>query len=384
LALACSDSHRSGANEDMTASPGGAGSASRMNPVQTAVPAGDRDLPRDPPSMIGSGMGPAAEAKPDPDVVDRPGDQALPPPASEDDPAQPQRVPDLPSPDIGIDAALLGHWFADGAAGDCLSLRDWYSFGPDGTVINRGIDHNACFGDRLVSEVAGRYTVDQHALVISLDGPGSERPFDMTAPLADVAERVERFTYAIGERPATVSLAAETFLDAKAFVSSDGKRFDSLRSIRFTSSAGEQLFMQEVELSLHLSHALPISLGNVVDVVVHAELSQRDQATGMVALKDTIELGYPAAFREVAGWHVLESPAFAGSSAEEINALWQATLDHAGIGGHPLWAQRLFQAHFFPSQRYQPGDTSLLSSTLPDYGRWTRSPDAPVIPANTP
>jgi len=379
LGVACSDSHGARVADDMSASGGGAGSASGERPM-TAAQSGDRDVDRDPPSMVGTGTTPPADAPPDPDHVDRTRDPSALPPASGDDPAQPPRDPDLPSSDIG--PALYGHWFADGQVGDCIAFRDWYSFEPGGALINRAIDHNACSGVRLVSESSGGYAISSRELEITLVGPGSERPFDMAEPLVDVASRFERFTYAIAERPAAVSLPSETFLDAKAFHSLDGKRYDSSRFIHFLDATGTALFMQQVDISLHMSHALPVSVGRVVDVVVHAELSQFDQASGMVAMTDTIELRYLADVRDEAGWRVVE--ANAGLSAEESNAAWQAKLDDAGIGGHPAWAQRLFQAHFFPSQRHRPYDVTLLSSTLPEYGRWTKSPDAPPVPVNAP
>jgi hypothetical protein len=81
---------------------------------------------------------------------------------------------------------------------------------------------------------------------------------------------------------------------------------------------------------------------------------------------------------------VLEPTAFEGKSNEEAIAIWQMMLDDAGIAGHPPWAQRVFQAHFFPSQRHQAGDVALLSSTLPEHGRWTRSTEPPPPPSSAP
>ena len=380
LPLACTDSHGPHASEDMPAT---AGSARTPAPAQPTVPPGDRSAPRDPPSMIGSGVTPAAEAQPDPDVVDRPRDPQVPPPASEHDPAQPQRDPDLPAPDA-LGEPLLGHWFADGPVGDCFSLRDWYSFEPDGAVINRGIDDNACSGVRVLSEATGYVVPTPRIMGFVLDGPGSERPFDMTAPIVDVAKRVERFSFAIGERPATISSPSATFLDAKAFHSNEGEHFESLRTVSFRSASDELLFEQEVKILLHLEPGLPAAVGTVLDVVVHVELAQLDTATGMPAMNDTIELEYLVVVRDGPVWRQLEPTAFAGLSAVDANDAWQVLLDDAGVAAHPTWAQRLLQAHFFPSQRYKPDDSLLLSSTLPEYGRWTRSDSAPPVPANTP
>jgi hypothetical protein len=129
---------------------------------------------------------------------------------------------------------------------------------------------------------------------------------------------------------------------------------------------------------------LPVAVGSVVDVVVHASLTHFEQATGVVAMSDTIELGYPAAFRDSAGWRVLEPTAFEGTSNEEAIAIWQSLLDDAGVAGHPQWAQRVFQAQFFPSQSHRPDDVTVLSSTLPEHGRWTRSAEPPPPPSSTP
>ena len=293
------------------------------------------------------------------------------------DPLQPPSGP--------LAQALHGHWYSDGPVGNCVAFRDYYSFAANGTVENLGIDHNACSGDRLLSQVAGRYRLDGRELEITLDGPGSDRVLDMPELVGDVAQRVQRMNIAIGERAGTDGRPAQTYLDAKAFTSRDGYMFSSVRSDVYVASDGTTRFAQKVFVTYHLSLALDdLAVGDTVNVRATVQLTQSNPGDPTQHENDQLSFSYNAVVREALGWRWITAQEVDGKSNEAAIAAWQQVLVGAGVATHPDWARRLLEFHFFPVHRYQPGDVTVLSSTLPEYGHWTRAAEAPVVPANAP
>lgn len=397
LALACSDSHRSPgedapsesvAQPDTVGNEGGAGHGPAAVPAAGAGSARDREntmapaKPSAPDTPAGGGEngGGPNPADPEPQA----GASGVSPDnnAGTADPGNTQELPDPPTGVLA--AALAGHWYRDALIGNCLGVRDYYSF-ASGAVQNDGIDHNACSGDRLLSQAAGSYTLDGRELVITLQGAGSDRAPDMAAPLGDVMQRVRRMTIAIGQRVASVDRPAQTYLDAEAFGSSDGQRFGSVRSDVFLAADGSTLFAQKAVLGLQLNRSLRgLAPGGPLRVQLTVQLAQSDPADPTQILADEITLAYDAVVREEHGWHRIMPVALDGLGSEHAIAAWDALLMQAGVDTHPDWARRALQFQFYPAQRYQPDNVTVLSSTLPEYGHWTRADRAPFVPGAAP
>lgn len=314
------------------------------------------------------------------------------------DPSDPNAAPDEdPIPDNGDPGAtndpevdpgtpatgplaqmLVGDWWSFDDIGNCIEFRDWYSFAADGTVVNREIDHNACSGNRLTGKTSGHYTIEGHALEITLDGIGSELPFEMTMPTLDIAQRVETMTVAIGGLPAMGVTEAKTFLDGHAYVSSDGVHFESQHSVVMTAASGELAYEEKAALSIELNPGLPLVLGAHTHVKVHASLALFDAVDTTPAASDEISYEYPATIQEAHDWLQILPDAVGELTGQAAVDAWNAVLAGQGVtsSAHLEWALRMLD---YPAQSFRADDPSLLGTTLPEYGRMQWSPTPPPV-----
>lgn len=274
---------------------------------------------------------------------------------------------------------LFGDWWNEDDVGDCIDVRTWYSFAADGSVWNRQIDHNACSGNRLIDEVVGAYSLDGRRLEIRLHGIGSERPFDMSTPTMAVAQRTELMTIAIGAAPMVVGRAPQIFLDGRALTSSDGTTFESMRGTLMTSAGNDVVFRQLIAVALQLNPGLPLAASDHTTVQVQADLTAFDSAHDSAERTATVTVEYAATIREELGWLRILPDALDGLEGQAAIDAWHQVLDDNDVTSQPEWARRLLDAEFYPSQRFQAGDIVLLSSSLPEWGRWTRSEQPPPI-----
>jgi hypothetical protein len=236
-----------------------------------------------------------------------------------------------------------------------------------------------CSGNRLVEKVSGRYYVTGRTLGITLAGAGSERPFDMSMPTMPIAERTETMTIALGDGRMIAGRDPQVFLDARAFTSDDGARFDSRRSTVMSTAAMVTVFEQKVVIALQLNPGLPLVAGEHTTVQVEADLTAFDAAHDSAEQTATVTFEYAATIREELGWLRIMPDALDGLDGQAAIDAWHQLLDDNGVMSQPEWARRLLEAELYPSQRFHPGDITLLSSTLPEWGRWTQSAEPPPV-----
>ena len=285
------------------------------------------------------------------------------------------------SPASSLRDALPGHWLGELTNADCVTVGDWFSFVPNGDATHWMHLSSECSNLSTWLDDHGEYALGGRTLMTDFSHPPIDDPNDgVSLQIIEVVRRVERMTIAIGERPASAELPAVTFLDDRAFSSDDGTRFASLRSLEQLTPRGLPLESEEVELVLQLNPGLQAAeVATALQVELHASLREQ-VSNGEGERRDEIAFTFPARIREEHGLRRIMPEALDGLDDDDALAAWQTVLDDAGIQAHPEWARRMFDRHYFPSQRYQPDDVTVLGSTLPERARWLRSADPPPVP----
>jgi hypothetical protein len=293
-------------------------------------------------------------------------------------------VPESP-PEGPLGDELVGHWLGDGQIGSCLALEVWYSFTADGSVMNRLLDDNACSGLRLVDQVEGTYTIDGHTLSLSLDGMGSDRPFEMTGSDAEISRRQERFTIAMAQRPANAEYwPGRVHLDGEAFVG-DGARYASERYVRVDDAAGDALFEQQALVTLEIDPPLPLADGAPCRVEITFQLTRLDTALAPDAVVDSFALSFDATVSTgELGWKQVIADELLAVALEERWAAWDAMLVARELDAHGTLFAWTYRQQVFPHLSFDAADPNTLSVGLPNSGRWRKSEepprDAPLMP----
>jgi hypothetical protein len=305
--------------------------------------------------------------------------------APDDDPPAPDvddPVHAWPIPSGPIAEQLFGHWRGHGQVGDCINYQSWYSFAADGRLVNRSIDDNACLGPRLAAEASGYYSLDGNLLgIVLVDGLGSDRPFEMASTTAVVGERQQRMTIAIAERSADQFRPAATVLDDHAFTSADGATFRSERYVLLLADVGgEPLFEQDALVTLHVDPPLPVAEGTPCRVELTFRLAQFDAAVAPDAAVDEITLAFDATVRADQGWKQLIASDLAAVAREDQVTAWETMLATHGVDSHSASFAWTFRQQVFPALRFTDANPNLLSVSLPESGRWTKSAEPPLLP----
>jgi hypothetical protein len=247
-------------------------------------------------------------------------------------------------------------------------------------VVNRSIDDNDCSGPRLVAEASGYFSLDDRLLGIMLDGVGSDRPFEMAPTSATVGEHQQHFTIAFAERPADQDRPAATLLDARAFTSRDGATYHSERYVLLiAATSGDPLFGQEVLITLQIDPPLPLPEAATARVELTFWLSQFDAAVGPDTSVDEITIAFDATVRADLDRKQIIASELLAVAPEQRSEAWAAMLAARGLGGHSESFGWTLRQHVFPSLRFTDANPHVLSATLPQYGRWTKSSEPPPV-----
>lgn len=167
-------------------------------------------------------------------------------------------VPEAPI-DLTLGKMLVGDWIGGGPLGDCIDISTWYSFGADGSVVNRDIDDNACTKvPRLLGKYSGRCSLTGRVLEMTLDGIGQDSVG--AYPKVKVGQRLERFPIVMAVVLPPLRDAGRLALD-RAYTSRDGAHFQSDRYALMVSTSSDRIFEQRVQLAVTVDPPLPLAPG---------------------------------------------------------------------------------------------------------------------------
>ena len=269
---------------------------------------------------------------------------------------------------------------ASGMGGDCTNLHTWYTFGADGSLIERDIDENFCYETRLVDKFTGGYTLREQVLEMTLNGLGRGIPYvDMSTPDEPIAKLVERFPIVTGKLGATSPDAGLIAIEDRGYTSTDGVHYQSRRYIRTDSAVGTRLFERELTFDVTVDPPLPLAAGRPCRVQIDVSLVVFDAAAPVPEERDTFRMTYDAITRVTEpGWMRLIPRALDALSNEELYPAWQAMVQEAGLStNHSERFARAFDQNFWGYLGYASADPHLLAQSLPELGRW-QEPDRPL------
>jgi len=284
-------------------------------------------------------------------------------------------VPDAADAGTGPLADQLARtWIsAGGEVGNCTDTHTWYTFGSDGSVIERDIDDNACYGLRLVAKLTGGYTLSGQILEVTLNGLGAGTPYlDMSPPKEPVAKQVERSPIAISKVTAPGTGAGYLAMDDGAYGGPDHVHFVSPRYVRLESAAGTRLFERLLTYQVTLDPPLPLADGQSCKVQIDFSLTLYDAAALVTNEMDTFRLTYDAIARaDAPGWIHLMPKALEGLSNEDAYVAWHQMLDNAGLStNHSARFASMFDRNFSYYLGYAIDDPTVLTQSLLGSGRW--------------
>jgi hypothetical protein len=269
---------------------------------------------------------------------------------------------------------LARTWISAGVnVGNCINISTWYTFGADGSLIERDIDDNGCSGLRLLDRFTGVYTLRERVLEMTLNGLGRGMPFlDMYSPKEPVAKVVERFPIMTGKLAAPSPSAGLTAIDGRAYTSADGVHYQSRRYVRMDSAAGTRLFERELIYEVTVDPPLPLAAGRPCRVQIDFSLVLFDAAAPVPEERDTFRMTYDAITRVTEeGWMRLMPRPLDGLTNEQAYPAWQAMLQQAGLSAsHSARFASIFDRNFGYYLGYPIDDPRLLTQSLPQLGRW--------------
>ena len=272
---------------------------------------------------------------------------------------------------------------ASSGGGECTNLRVWYTFGADGSLIERDIDDNRCYGPQVIDRFTGAYTLRERALEMTLNGlgRGTQHVRFYTFPMEPVARFVERSPIMIGKLGASSPSAGLLAIDDQAYTSTDGVHYQSPRYVRMDSAAGARLFERELNYEVTVDPPLPLAAGQTCRVQVDFSLVLFEPAAAATEERGTFRLTYDAIIRVTEpGWMRLMPRALDGLSNEQVYDAWQAILEQAGLStNHSGRFAGLFQQNFGYYLAYPTDDPHLLTQGLPGAGRWLEPMAPPPI-----
>ena len=257
--------------------------------------------------------------------------------------------------------------------GDCLDIGSWYTFGTDGSLVERDIDDNACYGPRLIARLTGGYTLRERVLEMTLNGMGVGTPYlDMYSPREPVAQLVERFPIVSAKIATPWTGAGYAAIDDGAYTSTDGAHFQSPRSVRLDSAAGTRLFERQLTYAVTVDPPLPLSAGQSCRVQIDFSMVLFDAAAPVTDESDTFRLSYDAIARATEdGWIRLMPRPLDGISSDQTYTVWHQMLDQAGLSAnHSARFASIFDRNFVYYLGYPTDDPHVLTQTLPQIGRW--------------
>ena len=271
---------------------------------------------------------------------------------------------------------------ASSMAGNCTDLHTWYTFGADGSVVERDIDQNACYGVRLVEKITGAYTLHDRVVEMTMNGLGAGKPYlTMSQPLEPVAKLVDRFSIVSGKITPPWIGAGYLAVDDTAHTSTDGAHFESRRYVSMESSAGARLFEQDLSFAVTVDPPLPLTAGQACHVQVDFTLALFDAAAPVTNDGGMFRIAYDAVARVTEeGWMRLMPQPLDGLSNEDQYTVWHQMLDNAGLSAnHSLTFARTFDLHFNYYLGYPDEDPHVLTQNLPQTGRWLEATTPPPI-----
>jgi len=332
-----------------------------------AAPDGAGTAPGDAGGGPGDAGGGPGDAKPileDAPVV---GDTAMPPP--------PPDAADAGDSGTSLLADMLARTWISAAvtAGNCVNISTWYTFGADGSLIERDIDENACSGVMLIKKLTGVYTLRDRVLEMTLNGLGMGTPFLVRSPSQEpVATLTERFPIAAGKIVTPWTGAGHLAIDSGAYTGADGAHFQSQRHLRLDSAAGARLFEQDLSYQVTVTPPLPLAAGQACQVQIDFALVLFDAAATVAQESDTFRITYAAVIRATEdGWMRLVPRPLDGLSTADAYTVWHSMLDSAGLStSHSARFASTFDRNFVYYLGHPTDDPHVLTQTLPQTGRW--------------
>ena len=186
---------------------------------------------------------------------------------------------------------------AGGEIGNCLNTHSWYTFGSDGSVIERDIDENACSGTRLLNKLTGVYTLRDRVLELTLPGLGQGPSYlgiIVTTPHDPVAKMVERFPIIAANVSPPWTGNGHLAIDDSAYTGTDGAHYESHRYVRLDAASGSRIFEQDATFDVTVTPSLPLAPGQTCKVQVDFTLALFDAAATVTVENDTFRLTYDA------------------------------------------------------------------------------------------
>jgi hypothetical protein len=273
-------------------------------------------------------------------------------------------------------------WTGNGEAGNCINIKSWYSFGADGTAVNRDIDENACSRKNVLrAKSVGRYTLTDHVLEMTLDGIGLDQTYlVMEPPKVPVANRLEHFPVVAGVIAPPWIGAGRLALDRDAYTGTDGAHFQSDRYARLESATGARLFEQKALFSITVDPPLPLAAGTSCQVDVDLALTSFDAAATPTTENGTFHVRYMAIVRNTEeGWMRLVPKVVDGLANDAASTAWTGVLDASDLSEHTPRFRQVFNLGFSYYLGHQVGDTQALSQSLPQTARWTEATKPPPV-----
>jgi len=269
---------------------------------------------------------------------------------------------------------LARTWISAGRdVGDCLDVSSWYTFGADGSLTERDIDDNACYGLRLIAKLTGVYTLSDRVLEMTLNGMGTGTPYlGMSPPQTPVAVQVERFPILTAKIATPGTGAGYLAIDGSAYTSTDGAHFQSPRYVRQQSAAGARLSERQLTYAVTVDPPLPLAAGTPCRVQIDFSMVLFDAAALVTDESDTFRMTYDAIARATEdGWMRLMPRLLDGLSNADSYTVWHQMLDQAGLStNHSARFASIFDSNFSYYLGYPTDDPRVLTQSLPQSGRW--------------
>ena len=288
---------------------------------------------------------------------------------------------------VPLSELLARTWIYSGVSGgDCTRISTWDTFGADGSLSERDIDDNQCYGPRLLNTFTGAYTLRERVLEMTLNGLDAVpllRVYGLgTYELGEPSvKRVERFPIMIGKVAGSSLSAGLDAIDGRVYTSTDGVHDQSQRYARLEAAAGTRLFEREMTYQMTVDPPLPLAADRPCTVTIDFSLVLFEPGAPVTEERGTFHLTYDAITRVTdEGWMRLMPRALDGLPDEQIYPTWQALLDQAGLStNHSERFARTFGVNFSYSFGYPTDDPKVLAETLPGLGRWIEPTTQPPI-----
>jgi hypothetical protein len=271
----------------------------------------------------------------------------------------------------GLSQALTRTWIGPGPLGNCINESSWYTFGADGTVVERDIDDNDCTHvPRLLATIPGSYTLTGRLLELTMSGRGLDSgSLGFMSPTAQkVTKRLERSPVLVATVTPPWIGAGHLALDHRAYTSDDGARFQSERYARLDAATG-RLFEQSTLHAITIDPPLPLAAGTPCTVTVDVSVTSFDAGSNPTSESGTFHVSYAAIIRATEpGWLRVLPQKIDGLASTDANSAWQGILDAAGF------SQRTLRFRSAAGMSYYLGhpvdDARVLSEQLPQWGHW--------------